>query len=273
MTKVTTPVGTGGLLTNEMVLESQDDVNLISFVRVTGTITNIGATRITGSCTDGFIDGFRSHDDGPFSFNLAPGASLDFTTHQFNVPHNSDGRITATFTVHFGFTGVAALGNNQFLSQTMVMPRIPVPPGSPLNPRITAQTPTTDTVRWDPPTDDGGSAIIGYFLRRYVGDVNVAQGDNIQYPTTNSTHRNFTDLAPNQDYTYFVHAVNKSKVNGGVGVASHPVTLFTQSGVFVRHGGAWIKAQPFIRDGGKWVPMVVYIRQPGLDGQWLPTNS
>lgn len=273
MTKVTMPVGTGGLLTNEMVLQGQDPVNLISFVQVTGTLTNTSGSRITGSCTDGFIDGFRSHDDGAFTFNLAPGASIDFTAHQFNVPHNDDGRQTAVFTVHFAFTGLTSLGNNQQLSQTMVLPRIPVPPSPPLNPRITAQTPTTATVRWDAPADDGGSAIIGYFLRRYVGDANVASGSNIQYPTTNSLHRNFTDITANQDYTYFVHAVNKSKVNNGESSPSGSVTLFTQSGVFVRHGGHWIKAQPFIRDGGKWVPVVIFVRQPGLDGLWQPTNN
>ena len=193
MTKVTTPVGTGGLLTNEMVLNGQDPVNLISFVSVTGTLTNTSGSRITGSCTDGFIDGFRSHDDGPFTFNLAPGASIDFTAHNFNVPHNDDGRQTAAFVVHFAFTGLSSLGNNQQLSQTMVLPRITVPPSAPLNPRISAQSPTTATVRWDAPADDGGNAVNGYFLKRYVGDANVASGVPKQYSTTNSLHRNFTD--------------------------------------------------------------------------------
>lgn len=265
----TVPVGTGGLLKIKIEQTSQDSKHLTSQVKVTGTVTNTSAGRITGALTDGRISGTpTTFLLGPWTYNLASAASMDFISHTFTCQHDERGNLSVTFTVSFAGGSEPVLGSNGSVEATCVLDRIKTNPTPPQNPVVSNQTPTKVTIHWDAPDDDGGNAVNGYFLVRYKGDTAVGTGK--QYSTSSSRTRNFTDLAPNQDYTYLIYAVNNTQHNNGVSDASDPANVFTLSGVFVRHGGVWQSASPYIRVAGKWVPVQVSVRS---SGSWQPTNS
>jgi hypothetical protein len=261
-------VGTGGLLKIHIEQMSQDADTLTSTVRVTGTVTNVSGSRIIGSSTDIRISGFKTFLGGAWTYNIANGASLDVITHAFTCKHDDRGDLTVTFNVSFAFTGDPVLGNAGFVEGTCVLDHIKTNPTPPLNPVVSNQSPTKVTISWDAPADNGGSSITGYYLVRYNGD--TATGTGKKYGTSSSRTRNFTDLTPNQDYTYLIYAVNNAQFNNGVSDASDPANVFSVSGVFVRHEGIWVKADPYIRAAGKWVPAQISVRSAGA---WEPTNS
>jgi Fibronectin type III domain len=260
-------VGTGGLLKIKIEQVSQDSTTLTSKVKVTGTITNTSAGRITGASTDGRISGDQTFLQGNWTYNLASAAAMDFVSHTFTVQHNDRGNLSVTFNVSFAFTGDPVLGNSGFVQATCVLDRIKTAPTPPQNPVVSNQTPTKVTISWDAPADNGGSSVTGYYLVRYTGDSTIGTGK--KYSTSSSRSRNFTDLTPNQDYTYLIYAVNNTQFNKGVSAASDPANVFSISGVFVRHGGIWVKGDPYIRVAGKWVPAQISVRS---SGSWQPTN-
>jgi hypothetical protein len=264
-------VGTGGLLKIKIEQISQDPKTLTSVVKVTGTVTNVSGARISGITLDGRIAGFGglpTYVLGSWTYNLANGAAMDFISHSFTVQHDSRGDLSVTFGVNFSVASDPALGNSGSVQATCVLDHIKTAPTPPLNPVVSNQTPTKVTISWDAPSDNGGSSVTGYFLIRYTGD--SAKGTGKQYSTSTARSRNFTDLTPNQDYTYLIYAVNATQFNKGVSVASDPANVFTISGVFVRHGGIWMTASPYIRVAGKWVPAQISVRS---SGSWQPTNS
>lgn len=265
------PVGTGGLLKIKIEQVSQDSTALTSKVKVTGTVTNTSAGRIVGNSLDARIGGeggLPTFLGGSWTYNLASGASMDFISHTFTVQHNDRGNLSVSFNVTFSTTSSPELGNSGFVEATCVLDRIKTAPTPPQNPVVSNQTPTKVTISWDAPADNGGSSVTGYYLVRYTGDTSIGTGK--KYSTSSSRTRNFTDLTPNQDYTYLLYAVNNTQFNKGVSAASDPAHVFTLSGVFVRSGGIWVTASPYIRVAGKWVPVQVFVRS---SGSWLPTNS
>lgn len=263
------PVGTGGILKIKIEQVSQDATHLTSQVKVTGTVINTSGHRVTGASTDSRISGTpTTFLGGPWVFDLANSASMDFIVHTFTCQHDDRGDLSVTFGVSFSATGTTELGGSGFVQATCVLDHIKTRPTPPLSPVVSNQSPTKVTISWSTPADNGGSAITGYYLVRYTGD--SATGTGKKYGTSTARTRNFTDLTPNQDYTYLIYAVNNTLPNKGVSDASDPANVFTLSGVFVRSGGIWVTASPYMRVAGKWVPVQVSVRS---SGSWQPTNS
>lgn len=264
----TVPVGTGGTLKIHIEQVSQDSKALTSQVKVTGTLINTSGTRQTGASTDGRISGFATWLAGNWVYDLANAASIDFVSHTFTCQHDDRGNLSVTFSVNFSANSNPIMGTNGTVEATCVLDRIKTNPTPPLNPVVSNQTPTKVTISWDAPSDNGGSSVTGYYLVRYKGDSSIGTGKT--YSTSSSRTRNFTDLTPNQDYTYLIYAVNNTQHNKGVSDASDPANVFTLSGIFVRSGGIWVAALPYIRTAGKWVPVQVSVRS---GGSWQPTNN
>jgi titin len=137
-------------------------------------------------------------------------------------------------------------------------------PSPPRNLGYENLTPTSITLNWDPPNDNGGSSIVNYLIRRYDGE--HASGNRLTYQSPITT-RNLTDLVPGQQYTYVVQAINKS------GIYSNPsgsLTVTSRTGVFMRHKGSWVRVQPYIRINAVWTPAQTFVRKTGV---WQPTNN
>lgn len=141
----------------------------------------------------------------------------------------------------------------------------PSPPGPPGTPTFTNILPTTLTVSWTAPTDDGGDPPFGYEIDRYLGD--SASGTHTT-DFVNGLTKNVTGLTAGQDYTFDVIAINGSPTNGGRGTPSE-ATIQTLAGSFVRVDGVWKVAIPYVRVSGTWKMAVPWIRVAGV---WQQTH-
>lgn len=88
-------------------------------------------------------------------------------------------------------------------------------PGPPRNPKIIAATATTMTLTWNPPTDNGGSTIQGYWLEKrergavYWGRVNRAP---VTKPAVKGLQHTILKLNEGSEYQFRVMAVNAAGV-------------------------------------------------------------
>lgn len=88
-------------------------------------------------------------------------------------------------------------------------------PGAPRNPKIIAATATTMTLTWDPPLDNGGSTIQGYWLEKrergavYWGRVNRAP---VTKPAVKGLQHTVLKLIEGTEYQFRIAAVNAAGV-------------------------------------------------------------
>lgn len=141
----------------------------------------------------------------------------------------------------------------------------PSPPGPPGDPTFTNILPTTLTISWTAPTDDGGDPPFGYQIQRYLGD-SVSGVATTSF--TSGLSKNDTGLTAGQDYTYTVCGVNSSPTNSGRGATSQG-TVQTLAGSAVRVDGVWKIAIPYVRVSGVWKMAVPWIRVAGV---WTQTH-
>ena len=205
---------------------------------------------------------------GPY-FNIyilpvkfSPNNVQTFITGYAYVIHDSDGNRTVNFTVKYGKTGMLSFPDDQSVSGTLVLDRIPVRPGKPGQPQFSNEAPTTLSVSWTAPTDDGGSGITNYILRRYDGT--DTSGNHLD-SSGDTLSRNLTNLVPGATYTFTVVSINGSQgPANGISLESNPNTITTTSGGYVRFNGAWIKAIPYVRQLGQWKQALPYVRDNGI---------
>ena len=266
---LTQTVSTYGRIKIDITQVSQDLLKNTSVVRVDGTIINASPSSTenhaakTIAC---WISGDAGFTGPKFSFDLKHGQSLRFITRTFTVSHDSTGNRTVNFEVKYGVTGVAMFPNNESISNSLDLDLIPRPPSAPGQPQFSNEKPTSLTVTWDAPSDDGGSAITNYILRKYTGT--SATGTYIS-SIGNSLIRNLTDLDPGQTYTFTVVAINGAKIGSGYSPASALATIDTVAGAWIRNGGKWVKAIPYVRTGGIWKQAILYVR---ASGTWKKTS-
>lgn len=88
-------------------------------------------------------------------------------------------------------------------------------PGAPRNPKIIAATATTMTLTWDPPLDNGGSTIQGYWLEKrergavYWGRVNRAP---VTKPAVRGLQHTVLKLIEGTQYQFRIAACNAAGV-------------------------------------------------------------
>jgi Fibronectin type III domain/Siphovirus protein of unknown function (DUF859) len=241
---------------------SHSEANNSSQVRVRGVMRCSYASWHSDANVSRSISGSGSYSPGGFSFNIGDGGSYTFIDHTFTIGHNSDGTKTVNFTVHYGVTGLSNFGDNKSCSDSLTLTRLGSVPDHPGQPVFSNITPTSLTVSWDAPADDGGSSITTYELRRWTGG---SQSGSYVDSKGNSRTRNVTGLTPGGTYTFAVHAQN------GVGWSSwstdNHVTL--SAGAMIRVGEVWKMGIPYVRVNGVWKQAIPYIRQGGT---WHPAN-
>jgi hypothetical protein len=261
-------VGTNGKIQIVISQISQNLHNNTSVVEVDGLIgnedTNTTAFNHTGVPWT-IKHGSTTVDSGTFTFNLKPEDSMQFCTGNYTIAHAADGNQTVTFTVGYGVTSTAIFDDNQSITKSLDLTRIPQPAAKPSQPVFSNQRPTSVTVSWGASPDNGGSEITGYQLLRSEGPT---MAPNPVSSTANNLVRNVTNLTPGTDYTFEVFAINGSAINGGTSAPSDKATYTSQGGAWIRHEGVWVQALPYIRRAGVWQLAIPYVRE----GAWKLTE-
>lgn len=226
-------------------------------VLVEGKIRNVGTGRTFHTANDisCSISGQAAFTGSPFSFDLSSGEVKIFISHSFNITQAAVSNNGLDFTVHYGVTGTTAFGDNKSVGFAL-----PVRPAQPGPPQFSNVLPNSVRVTWSAPANNGGSAIVTYKLRRWLGS--PGHGPYVD-SDANSQARNVTGLTPGQTYGFAVYAKNNSGDNGGYSDPSTGESITMIAGAWVRTGGAWKIAVPYIRTGGVWKLAVPYVRSGG----------
>lgn len=268
-----TSVGAQGAKVRITIVESSVDNSAgSSVVTVNGLLiggnSNSGASGFNNiSCSITGTQGFVGPSFG-FPAGIAAGHPFNFIGHSFTVNHDSDGSKTVSFAVHYSDTGTAMFGGEQGSSATLSLTLIGSHPGQPGAPVATNVLPTSMTVSWTPPTDDGGYPIRSYLLTRYKGD-NTSDDPNPVQSSVFGTTVNLTGLAAGMDYTFTVQAYNGPGNGTGYSDPSDETTVGTLAGAWMRVDGVWKVAIPYVRRSGTWHMAVPWIRQAGI---WTETH-
>jgi hypothetical protein len=120
---------------------------------------------------------------------------------------------TYTFTVQ----AVNAVGTGASADSTAALTTVA---GEPTNLTVTHDDAAgTATIRWAPPTHDGGAAVTGYRIRR---DGINSLGSPSWSPTVSATARSqtFTRLVPGTTYTFSVSAINAAGTGSATRIAT-----------------------------------------------------
>jgi hypothetical protein len=150
---------------------------------------------------------------------------------------------------------------------TVVMPSGSAP-GAPGTPTFSNILPTSVTISWSAPSDDGLWDITNYRLLRWQGT-----DDNGPYVESygNSLTRNQTGLVPGASYLYEAQAINgDTSDNGGFGDRSSSNIFTVPPGAWIRDAQFWKIGLPYVRVDGVWKAATPYIRSGGI---WQITHT
>lgn len=247
---------------------SVDQAANTSQVQVTGTLINNNSGASNGdSGTTCVINGDGHFPGGAFNATVPPsGGTKVFIQHTFTITHGSDGTGTASFTVEYGTTGTAIFGNNKSAGATLTLTHFAHEATAPDNLVVSNVLPTSLTLTWDAPTDDGGWPVSSYLILRYPGE--DTSGSPVTSTSTGTT-KNLTGLTAGATYTFTVAAFNGHGPNGGYSNESSPVTTQTLAGSWIRVDGIWKIVIPYVRVSGVWKMAVPWIR---TGDQWQQTH-
>lgn len=269
--------GNGGYIQITITEGTLDVGNNRSQITVTGTIINKGtgtSTHTTAniSCsmsgTDAAGDSL-SFTGANFAIGtLGPGKSKNFISHTFWAAHNPSGGGSATMTVRYGVTGTTIFGDNKTMNATLGLTSLATAATSPGIPDFTNVLPTSVTLTWTAPSDDGGWPVSSYLIEAYLGDDTTTDTNPKQF-TSNGVTKNVTGLQAGKDYTFLIYAYNGHGANGGYSTPSTAATVQMLAGSWVRVDGVWKIAIPYVRVSGVWKMAVPWIR---TGDQWQQTH-
>jgi hypothetical protein len=266
-----TAVGAQGAKVRIYINESSVNVGAnTSQVQVIGTLvggnSNSGASGFDNiSCSITGTAGFVGAAFG-FPAGIAAHGLFVFINHTFTITHASDGTKSVTFSVNYSDTGTSMFGAEQGSQATLTLTKFGSKPSAPGAPAATNILPTSMTLTWAPPDDNGGFAITSYTLRQYLGsDIS----DEIAEYTIFGTTVNLTGLKAGTTYTFTVLAYNGPGAGSGYSDPSSEATWETLAGAWMRVESVWVVAIPYVRSGGSWRMAVPWIRVAGV---WKETH-
>lgn len=207
-------------------------------------IGGYGGSGHTGNLPSGYAYNAERWYDGPYSATL---------------PHNSAGNrgadVVAQTISWWSRTDNGTIGP---------YPRIPKPPTKPGTPVASNVLPSSLTLTWAASSDNGGSAINSYLVRRWTGP--TMTGSYVDVSNTNTLTRNVPDLTPGTTYTFGIYAHNSSY--GGYSPVSTGITVKTVAPMHVKVDGIWYYAVPYVKISGIWKAAQPYVK---IDGLWCVT--
>lgn len=174
-----------------------------------------------------------------------------------NIGHGSDGtRGAVTLRMIVDYLDNR---NIQATASFSDFPRIPKPPSAPGTPTYSDILPQSVKVSWTASTNDNGSAITGYLLRRYE----TADGTGAYVDTVvNALNHTVTGLTPGKTYSFRVYAMNSSA--GVYSSPSGPTAVTTLAPARIRVNGVYKFAIPYVRVGGVYKMALPFVRSGGV---------
>ena len=209
-----------------------------------------GATHSASSLPSGYAVGATRWSDGPYGTNMG---------------HDSAGnRGTDTVLQQVrGWKGSTSFARDD-TGTLGGYPRIPKAPSVPGTPVASNVMPTSLNLTWTASTDNAGSAIDGYLVRRWAGS--SATGTYVDVSQTNTLTRSDSGLTPGTTYTYGIYAHNGSYA--GYSALSGTITVKTIAPMRAKVAGVWKYAVPYQKINGVWVMMQPYVK---VSGVWKAT--
>lgn len=213
----------------------------------TATIGGVGGSGYSGTIPSGYATGQQRWYLGPFGVTLGHDAA------------GNRGADTVSQTVTwFSRTDNGSIGP---------YPRIPKRPSVPGTPVASNVLPTSLKLDWTASSDNAGSTITGYLVRRWVGS--SPTGSYTDVSETNTLTRTPTGLTPGTTYTFGIYAKNGSADNGGYSNLSGTVTVKTIAPMRVRVAGIWKYAVPYKKIAGVWTITQPFVKVAGV---WKATG-
>lgn len=202
----------------------------------TTQIDGIGSNAHTGTLPSGYADNQVRWDEGPYDYN---------------VPHNADGFRSAGVTLRQIIAGWH--GSNLptvYYNDTAALggfARIPKPPTIPGTPVASEQLPTSLRLTWTAPTDNKGSAIVAYVVRRWNTPDGSGPYVDTEFASTALTQV-LTGLEPGKQYTWAILAKNGSY--GQYSVPSAQLMAATMAPVRYKVAGNYKYGIPYRKVAG-----------------------
>ena len=255
-------------LDHDSALSSQDQGGNSSSVYFRTIVRKIAGSGYAGS--DGWWVATDSSLGPANDLGYSSGSSWSFKNgsnsgewwyHQgnFTVPHDANGYASYWTNAQARFG--SSVGTSPFAETGWRnLPRIPKKPSQPGTPQFTNVLPTSLTVSWAGSSDNAGSGIDGYLLRRWDGQSAAgAYVDNF----ANNTSRTVTGLTPGNWYTFGVYAHNGSADNGGYSTVSALATIRMIAGGRIRVAGVYKTALPYQRVSGVYKLTLPFVKRSG----------
>lgn len=129
---------------------------------------------------------------------------------------------------------------------------------APATPQLVSVTATSITIKINPTSDDGGSPITGYLLRRFIGS--TPSGPYIDVSQDLTMERVVSGLTPGVVYTFYVFAYGEA----GYSAPSGTLTVQTLSGTRVNVAGQWKIVVPYVKVAGVWKNATPYVKVGGV---------
>jgi len=139
---------------------------------------------------------------------------------------------------------------------------LPDPPSPPQNLRIENLTAKSCTLAWEPPANDGGSPIKGYYIEKSSGY--SSRFVKVTRDSISNTSKTFSDLVEGTEYEYRVLAENEA----GVSKPSETTGVFVAKDPFGKPGKPGTPSAKLIEGGSAEVEWTV----PESDGGSPITN-
>lgn len=194
----------------------------------------------TSTLPSGYANGQQRWYDGPWGINVGHDAN----------GWGADRTIRQIISGWFSYDDAVVLP---------APPRIPKPPSQPGTPVGSEVLPTSIRFTWTASTDNKGSAIDHYLLRRYeTADGTGPYTDSI----ANNLTRVITGLVPGKTYSWRVYAHNGSA--GGYSVASGLRVQATMAPVRIKVGGVYVYGIVYVKVAGVYKTGLPSVKKSGV---------
>ena len=216
-----------------------------SFSNIPGSQTcqvdGVAAPAHSGTMPSGYANGAQRWYDGPYGFN---------------VGHDANGNLGA-LGLHQIISGWFSFNDAGSLPAPARIPKPPTAPGTPVASNI---LPTSVTLTWTASTDNKGSAIDGYIVRRW--DTIDGSGPFVDDTLANNLSRTLTGLTPGKGYTFGILAHNGSA--GGYSVVSTTIVVTTLAPARLKVGGSYKYGIPYIKVAGAYKVGLPSLKSSGV---------
>lgn len=263
MSTATQAIGSAGAIRIVTSLVSQNQAGNSSTINVKAYLDSSSTSRSynNGSISKSVYGAGSWSGSGPF--DVPAGGSVLWIDINFTITHDAAGNLSTGFGVTIGATGTYTFGTGGAVTVNDTWTRIPKRPSVAGTPTFTNVLPTSVTVSWAASTDNGGSAINWYLLRRWDNAAGTDAYTDAIPPSVGQSY-SVTGLTPGQSYRFVAYAHNSSADNGGYSNISAAAVVQMLAGVRIKVASIYKLAIPYVKTSGVYKMAIPYVKYLGL---------